>query len=499
MIPAPSRSRLVCALLLLAIPAAAENIEILRDAFGAPHIFAATPAGAAFGAGYAQAGDRTVALLANLRNAGEADPSVLSRAVRPIVNAYAAGINRYLEEHPELKAAPVSAANVAAYSRRAFQWIHGSNDLLLAPSRTTSKSVIAVLDPIADWNAPDRPYEMTLYATEGGLAMAGVAPPGIPFPVVGHTQFITVGWSGSPKDAGAAALDEAWSLLTARTLAEAHRALSMNQIPGAAFIGTAGGEIFDSGGASAAGGFLRRAGPSKNGDAASLELLRVQRTWPFGRVQDLAFSTDVYKADAWQARLAKSVPESKFARRLTGWNRRADADSVEALAFYLLKMELGPDAASLEPPQSLSDTRLRAALIRAQDRLEVDFDYGSKFGDLFRVAREGAHESNPVGGGVIPQAGMETARTIFFQRPASSFPAAAHIGNSGQAATRIVELSAQTPSSSILMPGVSDDPESTFFDDQARNLSPTLSTKPAYFRDRKELERHLSSRKQLIF
>ncbi|MEP6961972.1 MAG: penicillin acylase family protein, partial [Acidobacteriota bacterium] len=384
-------------------------------------------------------------------------------------------------------------------SRRAFQWILGSNDLLLAPSRTSSKSVIAVLDPIADWNAPDHPYEMTMYASEDSIAMAGIAPPGFPFPLIGHSQFVTIGWSGNAQPSAEQTLDEAWSLITAHTLAEARAALAMNRIPGAVMVGTSAGEIFDSAGASASSGILRRTGPSTKGDKATLELLRVQTAWPLGRIQALAFSTDVYKADAWQARLAKSVPESRFARRLTGWNRRADFESLEALAFYLFKLELGPDATAAEPPQSLSDTRLRAALTRAQDRLELDFDFGVKFGDLFRTSREGAKESYPVGGGVIPEAGMETARTFLFQRPASSLRAAPHIGNVGQSATRIVELSRDTPGSSVLAPGVSDHPDSPHFDDQARDLFSKSATKPIYFRNRRDLERNLSSRKQVIF
>ena len=47
----------------------AQKVEILRDEFGVPHIFAATAAGAAFGSGYAQAEDRLEELLRNYRKA----------------------------------------------------------------------------------------------------------------------------------------------------------------------------------------------------------------------------------------------------------------------------------------------------------------------------------------------------------------------------------------------------------------------------------------------
>ena len=79
---------------------AAETVEILRDNFGTPHIFARTSAGAAYAAGYAQAEDRKDALLRNLRSAIAADQPALSPALSPvlqgIVEAFAAGINRFL-------------------------------------------------------------------------------------------------------------------------------------------------------------------------------------------------------------------------------------------------------------------------------------------------------------------------------------------------------------------------------------------------------------------
>ena len=68
---------------------AAETVEILRDNFGTPHIFARTSAGAAYGAGYAQAEDRKDALLRNLRSAVAADQPALSPRMQRIVEAFA--------------------------------------------------------------------------------------------------------------------------------------------------------------------------------------------------------------------------------------------------------------------------------------------------------------------------------------------------------------------------------------------------------------------------
>ena len=121
---------------------------------------------------------------------------------------------------------------------------------------------------------------------------------------------------------------------------------------------------------------------------------------------DVAFSTTVYKAETWQARLAKVAPELPFVRKLTGWSRRSDATSTEALAFYLFKMALGePEASALEPPDSLSNNRIRAALRKAQDQVETELPYRADYGTMFRVARNGSLQSNPAGGGTVLRLG----------------------------------------------------------------------------------------------
>ena len=49
--------------------ALAEQVKIIRDDFGIPHIFADTDEAAAYGFGYAQAEDRLEQLLQNYRTA----------------------------------------------------------------------------------------------------------------------------------------------------------------------------------------------------------------------------------------------------------------------------------------------------------------------------------------------------------------------------------------------------------------------------------------------
>jgi acyl-homoserine lactone acylase PvdQ len=426
-------------LLLLAVSAAAETVEIIHDAYGAPHIFAPTAAGAAFGAGYAQAEDRPEALLKNLALTEEA--AALKPEVQVLVDAYVAGVNRAFGEQR------VTSAQVVAFSRRAYNSIRGSNDFFLPPSRTSSKSVMAILNPIADWDAL---YEMSLYA--GDLSLAGVAPVGMPFPIVGHSEHVAIGWSGDPATAGPKAIEEAWSLITARSMADIRSALAGNQIPGRLSCGTAAGELCE-----------------QVPHPVVQEIVRVQQTWSFANVESLALNTEVYKAETWQRLLARLVPDSRFARVITGWNRRADADSRPALAFYLFKMALARDASLLEPSDSLSVPRILAALMRAQDRLETELDFNSTWGTFFRIARDGSRESFPAAGGTLPEAGITTPRTLHYVN---------NRANAGQAATRVVELSRTPNAKSILPPGMA-------------------KLKQTYFQNRRELERAASSIKKI--
>lgn len=478
---------------------AAESVEILRDNFGTPHIFARTSAGAAYGAGYAQAEDRKEALLRNLHAAAATGPPALSPALSPvmqgIVEAFCAGINRFLGEHADAESSPVTPAMVLAYSRQAFATIHGSNDVLISPVRSSTGNVIAILDPIAGWNDDSRPYEMRWYASNEQIALSGVAPPGVPFPLIGHNGSVAVGWSGSADVAGSGALEQAWAMITARNLAGVQKALLMGQIPGAALVGTAQGDIYDSSGRLLNDGTLVRPRNAQSSEEMVRKLLATQNTWPFGRMVDVAFSTAVYKAETWQARLVKLAPSLPFVQQLTGWNRRSDATSTEALGFYLFKMALGqPEAAALEPPDSLSDNRLLAALRKAQDQIETQLPYRADYGTIFRATRVGASQSIPVGGGTVTEAGMITPRAITFQRAGQVM-----MGTGGQTATQVVELSNPARSVSVLVPGESDRLESGHFDDQARELFSKGTAKPTYFGERKELEKHLSGKKELIF
>jgi acyl-homoserine-lactone acylase len=240
-------------LILLSIPAcwAAEKVTVLRDEFGVPHIFASTPAGAMFGSGYAQAEDRLEELLKNYRRAegtmaevfgkeyleqdyrqrlwrhrfvSEQNYPKLAPDIRRMCEAFQAGIKKFMAEHPEQVPAwapKLEPWQIIALGRYIiYRWpegeagsdlkngglqpipvpYRGSNQMLIAPSRSALKAPIAVIDPHLSWYGEVRFYEVRLYA--GDFAMSGATILGIPFPTLGHSRYASVAMTtGGPDTA----------------------------------------------------------------------------------------------------------------------------------------------------------------------------------------------------------------------------------------------------------------------------------------------------------
>jgi len=487
--------RLLLSLSILTLSAfGGEKVVIVRDDYGIPHIYARTAAGAAFGSGYAQTADRTARLLENLRSAERwnARPALPPR-VQAILEAYCMGVNAYLAENGRVDR--VDAAMAQAFSRTAFGQIPDSNDILISPSRSRDKSPIAILAPFGEWPGGARLYPME-FETADGLAFAGAAPVGTPFPLVGHGASIAIAERGLGP-AGERALEQAWAMTASKNVEEAQRALAMGQFPAQKFlIADAEGAVYDSasGSKNPAQGILQSSGGVSQAAAMTRALIDGASTFSLESAESLALSTDVYKAETWQLRIALAAPDSAFARMLTGWNRRADADSRGALAFYLFKMALGADSTALEPSASLSDDRLRATLRKAQDRLETEFAVDAGWGALFRIFREGAKQSWPVAGGAVVEAGMATPRAIAFEQPGTRM-----LAHGGLAMLEVVEFS--KPVRSVVMTpfGESDAPGSPHFDDQARELFSRSRAASTWFGDRKNLEKHSKDRKELEY
>ncbi len=251
---------LPAAALLLAMPLCAgpasangdlaKQVTIYRDTYGVPHIYARTDAGAVFGLMYAQAEDNfwqieTDSIRAIGRSAEIDGPSglmhdILVRAyqVRQLASdaydhadppfhnmcdAFADGLNFYLETHPEVKprlishfepwfvlaleyAGPWTTSITREERERAFPVLkdagaaqeppadpdEGSNMWAVAPSRSAGGHALLLINPHVGFFGGGQRYEAHLHA-EDGLDVSGFAILGTPYIRSGHNRFL--GWS----------------------------------------------------------------------------------------------------------------------------------------------------------------------------------------------------------------------------------------------------------------------------------------------------------------
>jgi len=217
----------------------AEEVALHRDTWGVPHVYAQTDAGAAFGIGYAQAEDRLERLLRNYREAegtlaeafGEqyveqdylrrleqhrkvcrSNYDRLPAEVRRLLEAFQAGVKRFMAEHPERVPSwapelhPSQAIATARYV--IFRWPMGaalselgrrkevslelsSNQWAVRPERTAMGAAMLCIDPHISWDGVFRFYEMRLHG--GNLHVSGFGPVGTPLIGLGHNRH--VGWA----------------------------------------------------------------------------------------------------------------------------------------------------------------------------------------------------------------------------------------------------------------------------------------------------------------
>ena len=238
--------RVPCALLvalMLLVPAlgtaAPEKVTIYRDVWGVPHVYGDSEITAAYGYGYAQAQDRLEQIFRNYRQAAgtlaevdgpsavqgdfiaqvvgharysEAGYNQLSPQARASVEAYQAGIKRYMAEHPE--EVPSWAPELHPWQATAvlrsviFNWPLGemmselqgagvplpklySNQWSISPQRTADKCAMLFIDPHISWSGMFRFHEARIHAP--GLDVSGFVPVGSPFVGLGHNNY--VGWA----------------------------------------------------------------------------------------------------------------------------------------------------------------------------------------------------------------------------------------------------------------------------------------------------------------
>lgn len=232
--------------------ASSETVTIYRDDYGIPHIFGETEPGCAYGMGYAQAEDRLEEVLKNYKRSegtmaetfGEAHFKADFRArlwrhyakskasyaekstvLRAIIEAFVAGFERYMKEHPQEVpdwAPEVTPYHIAAVGRLLiWGWpegeaagdlrragiayepdgaYRGSNQWLVAPERTAQGVPIALIDPHLSWYGLFRFYEVRYYG--GDLSYSGMAVPGLPLGTLGHSRYCSVAMTtGGPDTA----------------------------------------------------------------------------------------------------------------------------------------------------------------------------------------------------------------------------------------------------------------------------------------------------------
>jgi acyl-homoserine-lactone acylase len=223
---------------------------------------------------------------------------------------------------------------------------------------------------------------------------------------------------------------------------------------------------------------------------------------------DIAFSPQVYHAELWQARLQKaadgpgkaalSADAASVYDAIQKWNRRSDADSEGALAFYAFKKSLPPDVAKqYDPPASLTDAPLIEALNNAGKWLRETFGSAHiAYGQYFRVGREGGAKTWPVGGGSLNggpnNVAVATPRAISFRQVGKEM-----VGVGGQTSTQIVVMSNPPKSYAIIPLGESDHKESGHWDDQAEKLFSKSKAYPSFFMDKQELMKHVTATRVL--
>jgi acyl-homoserine-lactone acylase len=231
----------------------AARVTIYRDVYGVPHVFGKTDAATVFGFAYAQAEDNFWQIENNyIRSLGRAseifgeaslDNDRLNHALeiprrarqeylrldahmRSICDAFAAGLNYYLERHPETKTRLISKfepwhplafirynyyqngflfdpavdfRNIqTAENDRRLKENQGSNGWVVGPSKSASGYAMLFINPHLPFFGSGQVYEGHVHSDEG-WNFTGYTRFGFPFPYVGHNE--NGGWVSTDNSA----------------------------------------------------------------------------------------------------------------------------------------------------------------------------------------------------------------------------------------------------------------------------------------------------------
>jgi acyl-homoserine-lactone acylase len=234
---------------LLADPAVdarslATSVTIQRDEWGVPHIYGPTDASTSFGLAYAQAedyfwqiedtylqslgryaevvgpsglGSDVLIRMYEVPTRSKADFEQLDPELKAIGAAYAAGLNYFLEKHPQVKPRLIkhfepwhvvafdrftllsfmySKSHAqkpvpAEYEERIAKTI-GSNEWAIGPSKTKSKKAMLFINPHQPWYGYGQFYEAHVESGDG-LHFSGSCFFGSPVLTMGHNEYL--GWA----------------------------------------------------------------------------------------------------------------------------------------------------------------------------------------------------------------------------------------------------------------------------------------------------------------
>lgn len=231
-----------CALFLFTLSCTgSKKVTIYRDTWGVPHIYASDDVSLAFGMGYAQAEDRIEQLMMNYRWAlgrmaevlgpryvgadsaqlvwahgkvAEKGFERLEPELQKMLKAFVAGVNAYLNDHPDKK--PAVALEIEPWYPialgRAFIWgwplgqaiddynkgqspydPRGSNQWAVSGERTASGAPILLVDPHLSWYEEGHWFEVRLHGEE--IHSCGMSVTGTPFVGLGHNR--SLAWAAT--------------------------------------------------------------------------------------------------------------------------------------------------------------------------------------------------------------------------------------------------------------------------------------------------------------
>jgi len=275
-------------------------------------------------------------------------------------------------------------------------------------------------------------------------------------------------------------------------------------------------------------GYGERGGWIKQRGARALELLSKDDSVTVEEALAYAVDSSVYGADRWVAQLktaheqygkalAADVKYTKGMAEVQAWDLKADKDSSAALKYFYYRKQLSKD---LRPSEMdalkeqiddwfaiVEDREPREPRVKPEEyeQMVASFsaamaaiaeDYGTmdaKYGDRFRVGREGSTDSWPVSGGGDENLGVRTLRSMSY---GNENDAKQQWGKGGQTSTQIVVMTKPIQSWSQPPLGQSDRPESPHFDDQAEKLFSTGTLKPTWWLP-EDLKDHIESREEI--